>query len=98
MNYISIPIITLFVYLIIEFLKSIIKTEFFKAFIPILSSLLGAGIAVLMFYVVPNLMPSNDILGAIILGIFNGLSATGSNQIIKQIKKYKVYKIEKLSK
>ena len=54
MNYISIPIITLFVYLIIEFLKSIIKTEFFKAFIPILSSLLGAGIAVLMFYVVPN--------------------------------------------
>lgn len=98
MNFISIPIITLFVYLIIEFLKSIIKTEFFKAFIPILSSLLGAGIAVLMFYVVPNLIPSNDIFGTIILGIFNGLSATGSNQIIKQIKKYKVYKIEKLSK
>jgi hypothetical protein len=42
---------------------------------------------VLAYYLVPGVMPADNVLIALIIGGASGLSATGTNQIIKQISK-----------
>ena len=50
---ISVPAIAAVVYAIVEWLKTIIKTDSFKKWIPLVAVCLGAVLGVVAFYVYP---------------------------------------------
>ena len=82
----SIPALAAIVYTIIDIAKTALGgDERFKRFIPLISCLLGAGCGVVAFYCVPGVMETENLLVALILGAASGLSATGANQIGKQL-------------
>ena len=84
----TLPIITAIVYMIIEVYKSVIpEAEKYRKIIPLIAMGTGMLLAVLGYFVSPETIPSGNILGAIFIGGCNGLAATGTNQIFKQLKK-----------
>ena len=42
---------------------------------------------IVAFYVVPEYMPADNILMAVLIGLSSGLTATGADQVYRQIKK-----------
>jgi uncharacterized membrane protein HdeD (DUF308 family) len=86
MEIISVPLIMLIVYGIIEILKSCITNSKFNNFIPIIAGILGGILGVVAVFVSPSILPTTNIFYAFLIGMSSGLSATGSNQIIKQLK------------
>jgi hypothetical protein len=86
----TIPAIAAIVYTIIDITKTACGgDEKFKRFIPLFSALLGAICGVVSFYAVPGVIETQNILVAIVLGAASGLSATGTNQVVKQLTKGK---------
>ena len=86
---VTIPAIAAIVYTIIDIAKTACGgDEKFKRFIPLLSALLVL-FRVVSFYFVPGIMETQNVLVAIVLGAASGLSATGTNQIVKQLTKGK---------
>ena len=82
----SIPALAAIVYTIIDIAKTALGgDERFKRFIPLIACILGAGCGVVAFYCVPGVMETENLLVALILGAASGLSATGTNQIAKQL-------------
>ena len=55
--------------------------------IPILMGIIGAILGVVAFYIAPAIIPAEDIITAIAIGIVSGFTATAINQIYKQSKK-----------
>lgn len=87
---ISVPAIAAIVYWIIALLKYAVKeNETFKRFIPIIAAVLGAVFGVVAFYALPSIIPAPNVVVAIIIGGASGLTATGANQIIKQLSQKK---------
>jgi len=87
---ISVPAIATAVYWAVNLIKyTVNNNEKFKRFIPLLSAGLGAILGVVCFYAVPSIIAAPNVLIAIISGGASGLSATGCNQIIKQLRKEK---------
>ncbi|MEG1751906.1 MAG: phage holin family protein [Clostridia bacterium] len=88
MSMMSVPIILSVVYAIIELLKFTFKANTkFLNFVPLVSGILGGVFGVISYYFAPTLIPTTNVIHAFLIGIFSGLSATGSNQIFKQITK-----------
>jgi len=88
MNIVSVPIIATIVYWVVNLIKyTVNNSEKFKRLIPIISAVLGAGLGIAAFYIAPEIIIADNLLTAIIIGGASGLSATGTNQIIKQISK-----------
>lgn len=88
MELISVPAIAAVVYWIVNLIKYTIgDNETFKRFIPLLATALGAVSGVICFYAIPTIVPAENILVAIVIGGASGLTATGANQIIKQLGK-----------
>lgn len=86
----TIPAIAAIVYTIIDITKTACGgDEKFKRFIPLISALLGAVLGVVSFYAVPGVVETQNIIVAIVLGAASGLSATGTNQVVKQLTKDK---------
>ena len=84
----SVPTITLTVYWTINLIKYAVKeNETFKRFIPLVSAILGEILGIICFYAVPEIIFSQNVFIALITGGASGLSATGCNQIIKQLGK-----------
>jgi hypothetical protein len=84
----TIPAIAAIVYTIIDITKTACGgDERFKRFIPLISALLGAICGVVSFYAVPGVIETQNILVAIVMGAASGLSATGTNQVVKQLTK-----------
>lgn len=82
----TIPALAAIVYTIIDIAKTAMGgDEKFKRFIPLIACVLGAVCGVVAFYFVPGVMATENLLVAIILGAASGLSATGTNQIVKQL-------------
>ena len=82
----SIPALAAIVYTIIDIAKTALGgDERFKRFIPLIACILGAGCGVVAFYCVPGVMETENLLVALVLGAASGLSATGANQIGKQL-------------
>ena len=66
------------------------KTEKFKDnFIPVVMVFLGAALGVVSFYIAPGLVNAPDIISAVAIGFMSGMTATGINQLYKQIKEAK---------
>lgn len=53
--------------------------------IPIIAGVLGGGLGIGIYYIYPQMIPATDVVTAVIIGIASGLSATGTNQIFKQL-------------
>ena len=88
LNVVSVPIIATMVYWTINLIKHAVnESEKFKRLIPLISAALGAIIGVTAFYAAPGVVPADNVLMAIIIGGASGLSATGTNQIFKQMNK-----------
>lgn len=85
---ISVPAIAAVVYWVINLIKYAVgEKEAFNRFIPLIATALGIVCGVICFYAVPSVIPAENLIVAIVIGGASGLSATGANQIIKQLKK-----------
>ena len=82
----TIPALAAIVYTIIDIAKTAMGgDERFKRFIPLIACILGAICGVVAFYFVPGVLDTQNLLVALVLGAASGLSATGANQIGKQL-------------
>ena len=82
----TIPALAAIVYTIIDIAKTALGgDDKFKRFIPLIACVLGAVCGVIAFYFVPGVMDTQNLLVALILGAASGLSATGTNQVVKQL-------------
>ena len=85
---ISVPAIATIVYWVINLIKYAVKdNEKFKRFIPLISAALGAILGLVAYYAVPSIIPAANVCVALLIGGASGLTATGTNQIIKQLGK-----------
>ena len=82
MELIGIPAILVISYMITETFKMFIN----KKYLPIVSGISGCILGILSFVLQIDIMPADNIITASAIGIISGLAATGSNQIIKQLK------------
>ena len=86
---ISVPAIATIVYWVINLIKSVVNNEKFTRFIPLIATGLGVVFGVIAFFAIPSIIPAENIFVAIIIGGASGLTATGTNQVIKQLAKDK---------
>ena len=82
MELIGIPAIVVISYMITETVKMFINNKY----LPIVAGISGGVLGVISFVLQIDIMPVNDIISALAIGIISGLAATGSNQILKQMK------------
>ncbi len=88
LNLISVPAIAAVVYWFINIVKHAVgENEKFKRFIPLIAAMLGIVCGIICYYAVPSIIPAENIVVAIVIGGASGLTATGTNQIIKQLGK-----------
>ena len=93
MSVVSVPAIAAIVYWVVNLIKYTAKyNEKLLTFIPLISCGLGVICGIIAFFIVPEIMPTDNVLVAAVLGGASGLTATGFNQIIKQIEKNGVNK------
>lgn len=96
---ISVPAIATIVYWVINLIKYAVKdNEKFKRFIPLISAALGAILGLVAYYAVPSIIPAANVCVAILIGGASGLTATGTNQIIKQLGKRAMTERAKMEK
>jgi len=87
-NIVSVPVIATIVYWVVNLIKYTVNgSEKFKKLIPIVSAILGAGLGIAAYYIAPGIITADNALTALIIGGASGLTATGTNQIIKQLGK-----------
>ena len=84
---VCVPAIVVIVYVILELYKLVLKGEKWLKLIPIWAALCGAVFGVIAYFAAPEIMPAGDVVTAILIGMISGLAATGTNQILKQLKK-----------
>ncbi len=87
MNFTAVPIIVICCYLCGEIYKAIFRnrTDAYK-FIPVVTSVMGGILGTIIFLTNPEvILDAPNIWVAIGIGVVSGASATGANQIIKQI-------------
>lgn len=89
MEYISVPIIVICSYIVGEIYKEIFKKEQDKyKLIPLVTSIFGGLLGMLIYLTNKEIiLDANNIWYALLIGITSGSSATGTNQIIKQLYK-----------
>ena len=88
LNLISVPAIAAVVYWVINIIKHAVgENEKFKRCIPLIATALGIVCGIICFYAFPSIIPAPNIVVAIVIGGASGLTATGTNQIIKQLGK-----------
>ena len=56
--------------------------------IPLIACIVGIVLGILCFYAFPTIISASNLLTAVLIGGSSGLSATGCNQIFKQLKKF----------
>ena len=84
-EFVAFPAIVVICYLVGIGIKTI-GSEKLDKFIPVICGVIGAVLGITMFYTIPNFIPADNWANAIAIGIVSGLSATGVNQIWKQLK------------
>lgn len=88
MNFSVIPIIVAVSYLIGEIMK-LMLCEKNNQIIPLTVTIVGGVLGVIFFYIDPQILLNVDNFGdAFMLGLTSGASATGTNQIYKQLSSY----------
>lgn len=85
----SVPVIVAIVYAALALYKHFVTAEKWVRLIPVWAALLGVALGIVAFYAIPEIMPADNVLVAILIGGASGLAATGGNQIYKQLTKGK---------
>ena len=89
---ICVPVIVSLVFGLMEAYKILIakakNKETLIRIIPIIACVIGIAFGILFYYVYPSIVAATNIWTAILIGGASGLSATGCNQIFKQLKKF----------
>ena len=86
----SVPVIVSIVYGCINLYKQLIDgEEKYMRLIPIIAAIIGAAVGIFAYYAFPAVLTAENIWQAVIIGAASGLTATGANQIFKQIGKGK---------
>ena len=90
MEIICVPVIVALVFVIMEIYKRYIakENETMIRIIPLIAGGLGIVFGIVCFYAFPAIISATNLLTAILVGGASGLSATGCNQIFKQLKKF----------
>lgn len=82
----TIPALAAIVYTVIDIVKTLRgDDERFKRLIPLIACVLGAVCGAVAFFCIPSVMNTENLLVAMILGASSGMSATGTNQVVKQL-------------
>ncbi|MBQ7907077.1 MAG: phage holin family protein [Clostridia bacterium] len=85
----SASVIMIICYLMAEGIKIVFKgkamEEKVKNLIPVFCALIGGALGFFVYFICPNAIATENCLSAVGVGVFSGLGATGSNQMIKQI-------------
>ena len=84
-EFVAFPAIVVICYLIGLGCKTF-GNESTDKFIPLICGVMGAILGVVMYATIPNFIPADNWAVAVAIGIVSGLSATGANQLIKQLK------------
>ena len=89
---ICVPAIVSLVFSIMEIYKKFIAkdNETLIRIIPIIGCVLGVVLGIICFYALPWIIAATNVWTAILIGGASGLSATGCNQIFKQLSKFGV--------
>ena len=92
LNSVSIPVIVTIVYCLIDLIKTTIApyqtlSKKLSHFYPLLTVALGIITAAVMFYAVPESISTPNLLVALAIGAASGLTAVGTNQVVKQLAK-----------
>ena len=89
MEYLFVPIIVVASYLAGELWKLVFsKKEEMHRFIPILCTICGGILGIAMFFTAPDLLPgAQNVWVALELGFASGASATGMDQLVRQLLK-----------
>ena len=87
---VCVPVITALVFAIVEIYKKYIAKDkkILVAIIPIIAGAIGVVLGIVCFYALPFMISATNLGVAMLIGGASGLSATGCNQIFKQLKKY----------
>jgi len=87
---ICVPVIVSIVFALMEIYKRYIakEKETLIRIIPIIACGLGIILGVIFYYALPSMITATNVGVAMLVGGASGLSATGCNQIFKQMKKF----------
>ena len=87
---ICVPAIVSLVFSIMELYKRFIAKdkEILLRIIPIIACGIGIVLGIVCFYAIPSIIAATNIWTAMLIGGASGLSATGCNQIFKQLSKF----------
>lgn len=85
-NFTAVPALVVIVYLAAEGVK-LIQNGRFDKFIPVFCGLLGGILGLICYILYPEYIMAENYFTAFAIGIVSGFSATGINQIYKQLKK-----------
>lgn len=84
----SVPVIVSIVYGCINLYKQVTcNKEKWLRLIPIIAALTGVIIGIFAYYAFPEVLTVENIWQAVITGGASGLTATGANQVFKQLNK-----------
>ena len=88
---ISVPVIAGIVYFVMAVYKSLVKNApaIWTSLIPVWAAVLGIALGLVAFFLVPEVMPAENVLVAVLVGLASGLGAVGVHQVGKQIEKAK---------
>lgn len=84
-EFISVPAIVVVCYLIGMIVK--LGGDKTDKFIPCICGVCGGILGVVVFYTIPGFIGATNWITALAIGIVSGLSATGANQVYKQLTK-----------
>lgn len=88
---ISVPVIVGIVYFVMAVYKTLVKNApaIWTSLIPVWAAVLGIGLGLVAYFFVPEVMPAENVLVAVLIGLSSGLGAVGVHQVGKQIEKAK---------
>ena len=82
MNFVTIPIIVVACYGLVELIK---KTPLESKWYPVVSGAIGSVLAVILYLIAPEIVGMTSPWSALVGGLASGLAATGTNQVFKQL-------------
>jgi len=87
-DFTAIPCITVIAYLSAELFKAISKNKRTEL-IPAVCGIVGGVLGLICFLFIPDCIPGGNALSSVATGIISGFSATGVNQMYKQMSEKK---------
>lgn len=74
--------ITVICLLVAQIIKS---TSLDNKWLPSICGIIGGALGVVCLFAAPEIMPAEDVISAIAVGVVSGLAATGAHQVYKQL-------------